>query len=410
MIPQALRDTYAANGQSHVFKYADKAGVLSPAQTTSLVAQLAAIDVPLVNALYSATMAASAAPPSPDTLKPCTDVIPLATTPPAQIEAWRAAGLGYILAGQAAALILAGGQGTRLGFDRPKGEYNLSLHSQRSLFSLQAARVQRLRVMAAEAAAAAAGAEGGGAAGGASTAPPLPSLPLYIMTSPMTDSDTREYWAANGNFGLPKEDVVFFSQGTLPCLSPEGKILLESGGKVAEAPDGNGGIYRGMHLQGVVADMRRRGVLGVHVFAVDNAIVRPADPVFMGLCIGQGVDVGSKVCPKAGPHEKVGVLCKVEGRYSVVEYSEMDRGACEMVGGDGKLVYNTGNLCIHYYSTAFLEGPCSPEHLPKVYHLAKKVGGFVRARARARRRSCACEFSRHSNASQSHPPPSHPHQ
>jgi UDP-N-acetylglucosamine/UDP-N-acetylgalactosamine diphosphorylase len=363
MIPQALRDTFTAHDQSHVFQYADRPGVLTGEQTASLVAQLSAIDVPLVNDLYSATMAASAAPPSPDTLKPCTDVIPLATTPSAQLEAWQEAGLGYIRAGQAAALILAGGQGTRLGFDRPKGEYNLSLHSQRSLFSLQAARVQRLRVMAAAA----------GAAGAATASPTLPSLPLYIMTSPMTDADTREYWAAHHNFGLPAEDVVFFSQGTLPCLSPEGKILLESGGRVAEAPDGNGGIYRGMHLQGVVADMRRRGVLGVHVFAVDNAIVRPADPVFMGLCIGQGVDVGSKVCPKAGPHEKVGVLCKVEGRYSVVEYSEMDRGACELVGGDGRLVYNTGNLCIHYYSTAFLEGPCSPEHLPKVYHLAKKV-------------------------------------
>ena len=359
-VDAALRATYAACDQSHVFTHLD-AGRLSPGDAASFTAQLRAIDPALVGELYAATMAAAGAPAPAASLSPCNDVIrPAERT--ADVAAWRAAGLAAVAAGHAAALILAGGQGTRLGFDRPKGEYDLGLPSGRTLFALQAARLQRLRVLAAA---------GAGA--------PLPSLPLYVMTSPMTDADTRAFWAAEGYFGLPPGDVVFFCQGTLPCLSPEGRILLEAGGRVAEAPDGNGGIYRALHVQGVVADMRRRGVRGVHVFAVDNAVVLPACPVFLGLCLSMGADVGSKVCAKAGPHEKVGVLCKVGGGYSVVEYSELDKATAELRGADGQLVYNTGNLCIHYYSVDFLEGPCSPAQLPKVYHLAKKV------RARQRR-------------------------
>jgi UDP-N-acetylglucosamine/UDP-N-acetylgalactosamine diphosphorylase len=107
--------------------------------------------------------------------------------------------------------------------------------------------------------------------------------------------------------------------------------------------------------------------------------VRPADPAFLGFCLARDADVGSKVCAKAGPHEKVGVLCEVGGVYSVVEYSEMPREAAERRGADGALEFNTGNLCIHYYSTAFLAGPCSPAQLPKVYHLAKKVRASAQA-------------------------------
>ena len=349
-----LRAAYSASHQSHVFEYLD-AGRLSAPEGAALLAQLAAIDPALVGELYAATTAAAASAAPAGALAPCNDVTRPSDVGAAAVEGWRAAGLAAIAAGHAAALILAGGQGTRLGFDRPKGEYDIGLPSGRTLFALQAARLNRLRALAA-------------GPGGA-----LPSLPLYIMTSPMTDADTRAYWAAERFFGLPPEDVMFFSQGTLPCLSPEGRILLEAGGRVSEAPDGNGGIYRALHVQGVVADMRRRGVRGVHAFAVDNAVVLPACPVFLGLCLASGADVGSKVCAKAGPHEKVGVLCKVGGAFSVVEYSEMDKAAAELRGADGQLVYNTGNLCIHYYSVDFLEGPCSPAQLPKVYHLAKKV-------------------------------------
>jgi UDP-N-acetylglucosamine/UDP-N-acetylgalactosamine diphosphorylase len=363
----ALRARFAS--QSHVFDFLDR-GLVAEAEVPAFVAQLEAIDVALVEELFAATVAdaeaaaaaagagagAGAAAAAP--LEPCRDVTRVAAAAPQQVAAWRAAGVAAVRAGQVAALILAGGQGTRLGSDRPKGEYDVGLPSARSLFRLQCERARRLRDEA-------------GGAGNAAGA----RLPLYVMTSPMTDADTRAFFAANANFGLPAEDVRFFCQGTLPCMTlPGGRIMLESGGRVAEAPDGNGGIYRALHLSGCVADMQRRGVLGVHVFAVDNAVVKVADPVFVGFCLERGADVGSKACPKAGPHEKVGVLCVRGGRHTVVEYSEMDRAAAERRdAATGELAFNAGNICIHFFSTAFLAGPCAPERLPKVYHLARKA-------------------------------------
>jgi UDP-N-acetylglucosamine/UDP-N-acetylgalactosamine diphosphorylase len=318
--------------------------------------------VALVNELFTATMAAAAAEaaaPAASKLEPPVGVTRLADAPPEQAAAWRAAGLAAIAAGRMGVIILAGGQGTRLGFDKPKGLYDVRLPSHRCLFALQAQRLIRLKELAAAA---------------AGVPPSSVALPLYVMTSPQTDADTRAAWEASAYFGLPRGDVTFFSQGTLPCLTFDGKIMLESGGAVATAPDGNGGIYRGLHTAGVVADMARRGVTGVHVFAVDNAVVRAGDPVFLGYCDSRGADVGNKVCPKAGPHEKVGVLARRGGAYTVVEYSEMDKASAEAVDpATGALLYNAGNICIHYYSRAFLEGPASPSRLPKVYHVARKA-------------------------------------
>lgn len=333
-----------------------------------LTAQLQRIDVGLVNELFRATMgaaAAEAAAPVAAKLAPCRNVTRLKDAPQAQRDAWYDAGLSAIASGKAAALILAGGQGTRLGSDRPKGEYDIGLPSHKCLFELQVQRLRRLKALAAA---------HGGVAGGERAV----SLPLYVMTSPMTDDDTRAFFRDHAFFGLPQQDVVFFCQGTLPCLTFDGKIMLENGGHVAEAPDGNGGIYRALHTSGAIADMRRRGVTGVHVFAVDNAVVRAADPVFLGYCMVNGADVGSKVCAKAGPHERVGVLCLSDGKYTVVEYSEMDKATAELVdAATGELAFNAGNICIHFYSVDFLERECSPEALPKVYHVAKKAIPFA---------------------------------
>ena len=124
-----------------------------------------------------------------------------------------------------------------------------------------------------------------------------------------------------------------------------------------------------------MADLTARGLAGVHVFAVDNAVVRVADPVFLGYCLARGADVGSKACAKAGPHEKVGVLCLRGGRYAVVEYSEMDAASAEMRDpATGALAFNAGNICIHYFSADFLRGPCSPgsDRWPPTPHCSRR--------------------------------------
>jgi len=196
-------------------------------------------------------------------------------------------------------------------------------------------------------------------------------VPLYIMTSPMNDKTTREYFETNEYFGLPPDDVLFFSQGTLPCLSPCGRILMESQSKCAMAPDGNGGVYPAMERCGIISDMTSRGIEHIHAFAIDNALTKPADPTFVGYCIAEKADCGNKVLWKAGPHEKVGVIAEMDGKPCVVEYSILSKDMTEMVDDDNKLIYGAANVCNHYYNLSFLKDRVLPK-LGSMYHIADK--------------------------------------
>lgn len=192
-----------------------------------------------------------------------------------------------------AALVLAGGAGTRLGFNSPKGMYNIGLPSGKTLFQLFAERLIKVSELARSAT----------------------RVPWYVMTSAGANhEETVSYFVQNSFFGYGEENVTFFSQGTLPCLTVEGKLMMETGWRVGEAADGNGGIYAALQSTGQIADMKARGVKYVHCFSVDNAIGKVADPVFIGCCIGRGSDLGNKVVWKAEPGEKVGVVGKRAGR------------------------------------------------------------------------------------------------
>ena len=272
------------------------------------------------------------------------------TTDPSKLallEESRRIGASAAGGGEVAALLLAGGQGTRLGYDGPKGMYDIGMPSGRTLFRLVAERIKKLGTMS-----------GGG--GGA--------VPLYVMTSPLNHDATSGYFAANDNFGV---DVKFFPQGTLPAVTPDGKMILESPTSLAVAPDGNGGVYPALVRHGILADMRRRGIKYLHVFGVDNALVRPADPTFVGYCILRGADCGNKVLWKASPDEKVGVVASRGGRPCVVEYSDIGREMSERRGDDGRLVFGAGNICNHFYTLDFVEGVIVP-NLGSVYHVARK--------------------------------------
>jgi len=345
-----LRERYTAAGQEQVFKFIDEG---KTERGADLIAELENLDVERVNALYTATMANVEVD---EPLEPFSEVASLETASDDSTASWSNTCFEAMSRGEVGVILLAGGQGTRLGFDRPKGEYKLDLPSQKTLFELQAQRLMRLREMASK-----------------STGVEDVRIPWYVMTSPMTDSDTREHFASVNYYGYGEEDVVFFQQGTLPCLTEDGKIMLETASSLARAPDGNGGIYMGLHTSGVTDNMRERGVRYLYVYAVDNAVVRVSDPCFVGYCIQQDADVGVKVTPKANAGEKIGVLCKKGGRPAVVEYSDIKAEDAEAVNEDGSLRLSTGSICIHFYSFQFLSTTCSPESLPKVYHVAKKA-------------------------------------
>ncbi|CAO3691418.1 unnamed protein product [Rhizopus stolonifer] len=358
---QQLKERYEANGQGHVFRFYES---LNEEQQAQLVKQLVELDVERLNVIYrKAIEGAEAALLSQDAqLEPLSDSVfdSVLKASPEQLKEWETVGLTNIAEGKVAVILMAGGQGTRLGSSDPKGCYNINLPSQKSLFQLQAERILRVQDLARQYK----------KAGGECI------IPWYIMTSGPTHRPTYEFFEKNQFFGLKKENVIFFEQGTLPCLTMDGKIILEAKEKVAMAPDGNGGIYAAVVNKGVIQSLKERGILYSHCYCVDNCLARVADPVFIGYSVSKGTDCGVKVVSKASPEEPVGVVCVRNGKYGVVEYSEISQEVSERRQQDGSLQFGAANIANHFFSTEFLERvPQFADQLE--YHIAKKKIKYV---------------------------------
>jgi len=185
----------------------------------------------------------------------------------------------------------------------------------------------------------------------------------------------RNFFSDRKFFGLPEKDVVFFEQGLLPALTFEGKIILEKPYRPALSPNGNGGIYLALKTEGVLADMKKRGIEYVQLFGVDNVLVKAADPTFIGWAVDNKSDCANKVVHKRDPHEKVGVMCLRNKKNSVVEYTEITKEQAELKENN-RLVYGDGNIAQHFYTFDFLESVATT---PLPYHVAKKKIPYVDA-------------------------------
>lgn len=250
---------------------------------------------------------------------------------------------------------MAGGQGTRLGVTFPKGMYRVGILSGKTLFDLQAERILKLQNLAEKQT----GKRG--------------KITWYIMTSEHTLEPTKKFFQNADYFGLNKENIVMFNQGKLPCFDFEGKILLAKKNEISLAPDGNGGLYRALRDRGVLADARKRGVEYFHVHSVDNILVKTADPVFIGYCTKKNADCGNKVVRKTSPDEAVGVVCKVDDLFQVVEYSEITDNTAKLIDPSTKqLLFNAGNICNHFFTTKFLEQIATEYESDLTLHVAKK--------------------------------------
>lgn len=359
----SLKDKYTKAGQEQVFTFYD---TLPSDEQAALYHQLAGFDPDYINTITDKALHPPAADDKKAELEPLPESASASVldSDPSDLDKWYKSGLDLTAQNKVAVVLMAGGQGTRLGSSAPKGCFDIGLPSHKSLFQIQAERIRRLEVLAHKHAG-------------------LPAdkkvvVPWYVMTSGPTRGPTEAFFEENKYFGLDKENVLIFEQGVLPCISNDGKVLLESKGKVAVAPDGNGGIYQALVVSPVLGDLRKRGIEHVHAYCVDNCLVKVADPTFTGFAAEKNVDIATKVVRKRNATESVGLILQKNGRPDVVEYSEIDKETAE--AKDPKqpdvLKFRAANIVNHYYSFRFLESiPNWAKKLP--HHVARKKIPYV---------------------------------
>jgi UDP-N-acetylglucosamine/UDP-N-acetylgalactosamine diphosphorylase len=348
---EQLRERFAAYGQDHVFRFWD---ALAPAERDALGRQAMGIDLDELQQTFRRTQEIVGTP-AQELAPAAVEPLPKHGGNPAFRAEARARGEALLAAGRVAALVVAGGQGTRLGFDGPKGSFPIGPISDRTLFELQA---QKLR-----------GARRRGRV----------SIPWYVMTSPATDATTRSFFAERGHFGLPAEDVFFLCQATAPSLDFEGRLLLERPDRIAESPNGHGGAFPALADSGALADMERRGIDTISYYQVDNPLVPLIDPVFLGAHALADAEMSAKVVRKLDPMEKVGVVAQVDGRVGVVEYTEIDDAHRHLRDAAGNLVYWAGSIAIHGIDVAFARRVAANAERLLPYHASAKKIPFVDA-------------------------------
>ncbi|GGE68680.1 UDPGP type 1 family protein [Priestia taiwanensis] len=244
-----------------------------------------------------------------------------------------------------AIVLVAGGQGSRLGHDGPKGTYNIGLPSHKSLFHLQAERLMNINAKAGN------------------------TIHWYIMTSPHNEKDTKDFFEKHNFFGYDRSAVTFFNQNLFPAIDADGKIMLEDKGTISLAPNGNGGVFNSLLANGFLQDMKNNGVKWVFLNNIDNALVKVADPKLIGFADIEGAPICNKCIPRIDPNEKVGMLCEKDGRPFIVEYSDLDDELKLARNEKNDLLFENANIGIHMFDVDFL---VENAHRTLAYHLAHK--------------------------------------
>ncbi len=337
-------------GQEHVFRFWNQ---ISATEQEFLLQQVEELDEEFFSTVRLSSFESLEAARSLQGLEPF-PVIPLAKSDNErkQHQLTRKTGEQLLRSGKVGIIMVAGGQGTRLGYPGPKGTIPVGPITNRSLFQYHFEKIlaleSRYQVL----------------------------LPLYIMTSPWTDQQTRDYLREHNYFGKDPASVIFFVQSMLPALDENKKILLEKKYALALSPDGHGGLLSALKKHDVITDMKRRHLQMLFYFQVDNVLVQICDPTFIGFHYLADAEFSAKTVYKSHPDEKLGVIGKLDGRPVVIEYTEMPQELKEAKTEDGRLVFGQGSIAIHIFDVAFLERLIQSEiKLP--YHIAHKKVAFI---------------------------------
>ncbi len=342
----ALRKKLTEIGQSHVLRFYDS---LDPAARQNLIKQLQALDFQNLPELIEQYVRHKPAIAIPTNIQPV-QAYPR-TADAARKTLYQEAeqrGRQLLVEGKIGAFLVAGGQGTRLGYDGPKGEYPITPVKNKSLFQVFAEQLLAHSKRSGK------------------------EIPWYIMTSDNNHVQTRAFFHKHHFFGYSEDAVFFFQQGMMPAFSFDGKLLLAEKDSLALSPDGHGGSLRALDKSGALADMQKRGVEHLSYFQVDNPLVHCIDPLFLGLHDLTGSEMSSKTVPKAHATERVGNFVVGDGVLQVIEYSDLPESLATQTNPDGSLRFNAGSIAIHALRVSFIQRLNEGGRLRLPWHRAEK--------------------------------------
>ncbi len=343
-----LRNALEA-GQGHIFRWWEE---ITFREKKHLLEQISSIDFQLVNKLFRDGLRK---------VKNRTEgcfVPPKVTLPPVNNfereaeQKIKRIGEDALHRKKIAVLTVAGGQGTRLGSDVPKGTLPIAPISEKSIFQLHAEKIYAIQKRYDT------------------------YILWYIMTSETNNHATQAFFKENQFFRLDPQQISFFTQGMLPAVDMHGNLLMSSKSSIVMSPNGHGGTIIALNEKGILNDMKRRGVKEIFYHQVDNALIKIADPVFVGYHLKDGAEMSLKVVKKYHPEEKVGIVVYLNGCLQIIEYSEFSREDMYAKNDDGTLKYNAGSIAVHMINIDFLEKVYQQgETLP--YHAAIKKVPYI---------------------------------
>ena len=339
---EEIRRTLKKYNQEHLLNFYEK---LDEQKQGKLLEQIENIDFELINSLYDKT--------KKENVNENAKIEPIDFIDKYKLNEnykhYEEIGEKAIRAGKLAVVTMAGGQGTRLGHNGPKGTFDIGLDSHKSLFELLLDYIKEQNTKY------------------------NVQIPWFIMTSKENNQATVDFFEKNKYFGYEK-NIYFFIQGQLPMVDTEGKILIGEDYLIKEAADGHGGVYESLVKSKMVDKMKELGIEWVFIGGVDNCLVKMVDPVLMGIAIDKGVTAAGKSVVKANPHEKVGAFCQKNGKPSVVEYSEITDEMAEATDENGELLYGESHILCNLFNISAIERMGS-EPLP--YHSAFKKATYI---------------------------------